>query len=83
MDPWMPEYELRPPALAYGHRKSVEHAKLGLVHFYAHRHDQRRADYYRELVMSWRMRSIAHVRCFLPVWAVSSSVLLRMLGLVI
>jgi hypothetical protein len=62
MDPWIPEYELRPPQVANGHRRSVEHAKMGLVHYYAHRHNQRKADYYRELIMSWRVRSMCSVR---------------------
>jgi hypothetical protein len=62
MDPSLPEYELRPPQVASSHRRSVEHAKMGLVHYYDHRHDHRNADYYRELVMSWRLRSMASVR---------------------
>ena len=62
MDPWLPEYELRPPQVASCHRRSVEHAKMGLVHYYEHRHDSRHADYYRALVMSWRVRNLSSVR---------------------
>ena len=62
MDPWIPEYELRPPQVANGHRRSVEHAKMGLVHYYAQQHHPRKADYYRELVMSWRVRALCSVR---------------------
>lgn len=61
MDPWLPEYELRPLQVANGHRRSVEHAKMGLVHYYQHRHNQRKADYYRELITSWRVRSLTQV----------------------
>jgi hypothetical protein len=64
MDPWKPEFELRPPQVASSHRGSVENAKLGLVHYYNQCHDQRKADYYRDLVLSWRVRNIAAVCCF-------------------
>jgi hypothetical protein len=62
MDPCKPEFELRPPQVTSSHRSSVENAKLGLLHYYNQRHDQRKADYYRDLVVSWRMRNIAAVR---------------------
>lgn len=62
MDPWLPELELRPPAVAHAHRVSVEQAKVGLVWYYNSRHDALRANKYRDDAFFWRVRRLNQVR---------------------
>lgn len=61
MDPWLPELELRPPAVAHAHRLSVEQAKVGLVWYYNSCHDALRANKYRDDAVFWRIRRLNQV----------------------
>lgn len=61
MDPWLPELELRPPAVSHAHRLSVEQAKVGLVWYYNSRHDALRANKYRDDAVFWRIRRLNQV----------------------
>eukprot|EP00892_Ulva_mutabilis_P006232 jgi/Ulvmu1/3981/UM182_0009.1 len=58
MDPWLPELELRPPAVAHAHRISVEQAKVGLVWYFNSCHDAIRANKYHDDAVFWRIRRL-------------------------
>lgn len=65
MDPWLPELELRPPAVSHAHRISVEQAKVGLVWYFNSCHDAIRANKYRDDAFFWRIRRLNQV-CSAP-----------------